>query len=151
MSTNSNTTPKKRTVRLGVAEQRNVILEAAVDLFSADGSKLFISGTQDDNINQYTLPAAFDLSGIPVLDGTFSVAFQADAPQALLRHKQKFHPGDVQFRSLVLLDSLVENAHPILKSQSDRQFQFLRFEEYISTQAYVNALYQMPCYVNHFD
>ena len=50
--------------------------------FSADGTKMFVVGSFDNNINEYTLSAAFDVSTASFVD-SFSVASQDISPRGL--------------------------------------------------------------------
>ena len=52
-------------------------------VFSADGTKLFIVGSGGDEVNQYTLTTAFDLTAGLTQDGQFSVAGQETDSHAL--------------------------------------------------------------------
>jgi len=50
--------------------------------FSADGAKMFVVGTIGDDVNEYTLTTAFDVSTATFVD-SFSVAAQETSPEGL--------------------------------------------------------------------
>jgi len=50
--------------------------------FSSDGTKMFVVGTVGDDVNQYTLSSAFDISTVSFV-GSFSVAAQEVFPTGL--------------------------------------------------------------------
>ena len=50
--------------------------------FSADGAKMFVVGNDDDDVNEYTLAAPFDVS-TATFAGSFSVKSQESSPQGL--------------------------------------------------------------------
>ncbi|MEM7314530.1 MAG: LamG-like jellyroll fold domain-containing protein, partial [Planctomycetota bacterium] len=51
--------------------------------FSRDGTKMYVTGTNGADINQYSLASAFDLSGVVNFDGAFSVFGQEVAPHGV--------------------------------------------------------------------
>ena len=51
--------------------------------FSTDGTSMFIVGTANDSVFQYTLSTGFDVSTASYASKSFSVASQEDSPQAL--------------------------------------------------------------------
>jgi len=62
-----------------VAAQDNILTGLA---FSSDGLKMFVVGDAGDDINEYTLTAAFDVSTASFVD-SFSVAAQDAAPRGI--------------------------------------------------------------------
>ncbi len=50
--------------------------------FNPAGTKMFVVGTSNDNVNEYTLTAPFNISA-PIHAGTFSVALQEDSPRGV--------------------------------------------------------------------
>jgi hypothetical protein len=51
--------------------------------FNNDGTKMFITGTNGDEINEYTLTTGFDLSTASFSSNLFSVSSQSGAPQSV--------------------------------------------------------------------
>jgi len=51
--------------------------------FSPDGTKMYIAGTNEDKVFQYTLSTAFDLSTASYASKSFSVASQENSPRGL--------------------------------------------------------------------
>lgn len=49
--------------------------------FSADGFKMFVIGASGDDINQYSLSSAFDITSTVMFQGNFSVGTQETTPQ----------------------------------------------------------------------
>lgn len=52
-------------------------------VFKSDGLKLYIVGTQNDQVRQYPLTSAFDISTAGALEASFSVAGEDTSPQGL--------------------------------------------------------------------
>ena len=51
--------------------------------FSSDGTKMFVIGTFGDDVNEYALSVAFDISTAVFANSTFSVALQETVPEAM--------------------------------------------------------------------
>ena len=51
--------------------------------FSNDGTKMFVTGSQEDNVNEYTLSTAFDVSTAAFVSPPFDVSSQETAPTGI--------------------------------------------------------------------
>ncbi|MDA7489810.1 autotransporter domain-containing protein [Candidatus Pelagibacter ubique] len=52
--------------------------------FNNDGTKMFVAGNANDDINEYTLSIGFDLSSTITYVGAFNVSTQDDTPQGIV-------------------------------------------------------------------